>query len=107
MEISSGSLVEDSFFVDVLKKSELEDEEVVVYADGLWHPSARRDKRKKGEEEEEVVLDDEIDGDGDADGDDEIRVTGVTKREKKSVVIDLTEDSFSQDDDDDDDIVML
>lgn len=102
LEISSCNLVDDSFFVEVLKKSHVQDEDVVVYADGLWHPSARREKKKMGEgeiEEEEVVLDDE------KDDDDEIVVMGITRAEKKDVVIDLTDDSFVEDNDND--VVVL
>ena len=99
------NLVEDKFFVDVLNKSQLDDEDVVVYADGIWHPSsATRDKKKKrgveeADKDDEIVLDDEkVDEDDD---DDDIRVTKVTK---KSTVIDLTDDSFHEDDGD---IVIL
>ena len=104
-EISSKLLVKDVFFVDVLSKSGEWDDEVVVYADGSWHPRARKDvKRETEAASDEVVLEDDDDA-GDVDDGDDIQVTNVKKAE--AVVVDLTEDSFVEVGDDDDDVVVL
>ena len=96
-------MIEDVFFVDVLSKSGEWDDEVVVYADGSWHPRARKDaKRETKAASDEVVLGDEDDGGGVDDGD--IQVTNVKKAE--TVVVDLTEDSFVEVGDDDDVVVL-